>query len=71
MRAEQLLQQRVEQADAATDTPAEAEAVRSHARHYTLEVTDATDDDVHQALSDLPPQASYKLTPIEQTVDGR
>jgi hypothetical protein len=40
-------------------------------RRYVLVVTDATDDDVHQALSSLPPQASYKLTPTEQTVDGR
>lgn len=42
-----------------------------HARRYTLVVTDATDDDVHQALSNLPPQAGYHLTPTEQAVDGR
>src|SRR5439155_11125190 len=41
-----------------------------HSRRYTLVVTDATDDDVHQALSGLPPQANYKLTPTEQAVDG-
>ena len=61
---------------AATHSVAEApaptpEAVGPHARHYTLVVTDATDDDVHQALAALPPQASYKLTHAEQTVDGR
>jgi hypothetical protein len=60
---------------ATAKTPAtdevEVEAATPHARRYTLVVTDATDDDVHQALADLPPQASYKLTPIEQAVDGR
>jgi hypothetical protein len=44
----------------------EPELVTPHGRHYTLVVTDATDDDVHQALAALPPQASYKLTPAEQ-----
>ena len=58
-------------APAAAETRAASELVTSHARRYTLVVTDATDDDVHQALADLPPQASYKLTPIEQAVDGR
>jgi hypothetical protein len=42
------------------------EVAALHARRYTLVVTDATDDDVHQALAALPPQASYKLTPAEQ-----
>ena len=46
-------------------------AADSHSRRYTLEVSDATDDDVHQALASLPPQASYKLTPSEPSVDGR
>jgi hypothetical protein len=62
-------------APATAKTPAtdevEVEVATPHARRYTLVVTDATDDDVHQALADLPPQASYKLTPIEQAVDGR
>jgi hypothetical protein len=31
--------------------------------HYELSVVGATEDDVHQALSNLPPQASYKLVP--------
>ena len=48
--------------------PAEAsEPAGQHGRRYTLVVTDATDDDVHQALSNLPPQASYHLTPTEQS----
>jgi uncharacterized protein DUF5671 len=46
------------------------EEVGPHARRYALVVTDATEDDVHQALASLPPHASYKLTPTEQTVDG-
>ncbi len=48
-----------------------AEVLGPHAHRYVLTVTDATDDDVHQALANLPPQASYKLTPEEQApVDG-
>ena len=43
------------------------EVIAPHGRRYTLVVTEATDDDVHQALAALPPQASYKLTPAEQT----
>jgi hypothetical protein len=58
-------------AAAAADPVAEpapiAEPVDVHARHYVLSVTDATDDDVHQALANLPPHASYKLTPSEQS----
>ena len=30
-------------------------------RHFELSVVGATEDDVHQALANLPPQASYKL----------
>jgi hypothetical protein len=51
--------------------PPQGEMLGPHSRRFTLVVTDATDDDVHQALSTLPPQASYKLTPTEQAVDGR
>jgi hypothetical protein len=29
-------------------------------------VVGATEDDVHQALANLPPQASYHLTPSDQ-----
>lgn len=44
----------------------------SHSHRYVLAITDATEDDVHQALANLPPQASYKLTPTEQVVvEGR
>jgi hypothetical protein len=42
-------------------------------RRYLLTVTEATEDDVHQALSSLPPNAGYKLTPTEKgalPVDG-
>jgi Domain of unknown function (DUF5671) len=42
------------------------EVVGPQARRYTLVVTDATDDDVHQALSTLPPQSSYRLTAGDQ-----
>jgi len=58
---------------ASTDAavPAAADQLGPHSRRYTLVVTDATDDDIHQALSTLPPQASYKLTHTEQTVDER
>src|SRR5437764_2060520 len=55
----------------ATQAATEGEALGPHARRYTLVVTDATDDDVHQALAMLPPQAGYHLTATEQTVDGR
>jgi hypothetical protein len=54
-----------------TSPTAAADVVGPHSRRYTLVVTDATEDDVHQALADLPPQASYSLTPAEQAVDGR
>ena len=59
-------------APAAAEKPAAvAEVLGPHSRRYALVVTDATDDDVHQALAGLPPQASYKLTPAEHPVDGR
>ncbi|HET9783264.1 MAG TPA: DUF5671 domain-containing protein [Candidatus Dormibacteraeota bacterium] len=54
----------------APQAPASVETLNPHSRRYSLVVTDATDDDVHQALASLPPQASYKLTPTEQAVDG-
>ena len=52
------------------DAAPTAQVVGPHSRRYTLVVTDATEDDVHQALASLPPQANYHLTPTEQTVDG-
>jgi hypothetical protein len=58
-------------ASADSAEPGAVETLNPHSRLYTLVVTDATDDDIHQALSSLPPQASYKLTPTEQAVDGR
>jgi hypothetical protein len=42
------------------------EPIDPNSRRYVLSVTDATEDDVHQALATLPPQASYKLTPAER-----
>lgn len=53
-------------------TPEPQEVVDPHARHFTLVVTDATEDDIHQALANLPPTAGYKLTSSEETaaVDG-
>ncbi|HSP10002.1 MAG TPA: DUF5671 domain-containing protein [Candidatus Dormibacteraeota bacterium] len=51
--------------------PAPVATGAQHSRRYTLVVSDATDDDVHQALAALPPQASYRLTPSEPPVDGR
>jgi Domain of unknown function (DUF5671) len=50
-----------------------AEAADPNTRRYLLSVTDATEDDVHQALSSLPPHAAYKLTPTDKgavPVDG-
>ncbi len=57
-------------APASTDSAPVSEAVAPNGRRYTLVVTDATDDDVHQALASLPPQASYRLIPKEETVDA-
>jgi Domain of unknown function (DUF5671) len=53
---------------------AATEVADPHTHRFVLSVTDATEDDVHQALASLPPQAAYKLTPTEQgavPVDGR
>jgi hypothetical protein len=50
-----------------------ADLGESRSRSYVLSVTDATEDDVHQALATLPPHAAYKLTPTEKgalPVDG-
>ena len=50
-----------------------SEVADPNTRRYLLSVTDATADDVHQALSSLPPHAAYKLTPTERgalPVDG-
>lgn len=59
----------VAQASAAAQIP--VAMTDPNSRRYTLVVTDATDDDIHQALSSLPPQASYKLIHSEEAVDGR
>ena len=50
-----------------------ADLGESRSRSYVLSVTDATEDDLHQALATLPPHAAYKLTPTEKgalPVDG-
>jgi len=50
------------------------EVADPHTHRYVLSVTDATEDDVHQALASLPPHAAYKLTSAEAgavPVDGR
>jgi len=39
----------------------------SHGKRYVLTVTDASDDDVHQALANLPPAASYRLIPESES----
>jgi hypothetical protein len=47
-------------------------SANSLSHRYMLAITDATEDDVHQALANLPPHASYKLTPTEHgPVDDR
>ena len=45
------------------DTP--DAAPRPGTRRYTLVVTDANEDDIHQALAALPPHAGYRLTPFD------
>jgi len=40
-----------------------SESSTPHGRRYVLSVMDASEDDVHQALSNLPPAASYRLIP--------
>lgn len=37
-----------------------------HGHRYTLVVNEATEDDIHSALANLPPQASYELTAQER-----
>ena len=38
-----------------------------HGKRYVLSVMDASEDDVHQALSNLPPAASYRLIPESES----
>jgi hypothetical protein len=46
--------------------PTSPEAVAGgSARRFVLSVENATDDDIHQALAGLPPQASYRLVPSD------
>jgi hypothetical protein len=46
---------------AAAPAPAPSTSDATHGKRYVLSVMDASDDDVHQALSNLPPAASYRL----------
>jgi hypothetical protein len=50
---------------AAVSTVTAAPTAAVHGKRYILSVVDASEDDVHQALANLPPQASYRLTPSE------
>jgi hypothetical protein len=43
--------------------PAPSTSETPHGKRYVLSVMDASEDDVHQALSNLPPAASYRLIP--------
>jgi len=58
-------------APASTITTAPAlptvEASTPHGKRYVLSVMDASEDDVHQALSNLPPAASYRLVPESES----
>jgi len=51
---------------AMAELSAEGSASGVRKRRYTLEVSDATEDDIHQALATLPPQASYHLAPADE-----
>ena len=51
-------------AAAAASTPADS---TPHGKRYVLSVMDASEDDVHQALSSLPPAASYRLIPESES----
>ena len=44
-----------------------SESSTPHGRRYVLSVMDASEDDVHQALSTLPPAASYRLIPESES----
>jgi hypothetical protein len=48
---------------AVASTPSEPVSAPAFGKRYILSVVDATEDDVHQALSSLPPAASYHLIP--------
>jgi hypothetical protein len=50
-------------AAAISSAPSERVTAPALGKRYILSVVDATEDDVHQALSSLPPAASYHLIP--------
>lgn len=51
---------------AAAASPPAAVPASTAGRRFVLSVVGATEDDVHQALASLPPQASYQLTSADQ-----
>ena len=51
----------------AATTPTAPAAATPLGRRYVLSVMDASEDDVHQALSNLPPAASYRLIPESES----
>ncbi|HEY5034416.1 MAG TPA: DUF5671 domain-containing protein [Candidatus Dormibacteraeota bacterium] len=52
---------------AAKPATSTSESSTPHSRRYVLSVMDASEDDVHQALSNLPPAASYRLIPESES----
>ena len=66
MEAEPVAAAGPDTAPAPSAPPAPREFVTPETRRYILAVTDATDDDVHQALGNLPPHAGYQLTPADE-----
>jgi hypothetical protein len=50
---------------ASTIDPTPVPVVAPAGMRFILSVVDATEDDVHQVLANLPPAASYLLTPLE------
>jgi hypothetical protein len=52
---------------AAASTVTAAPIATTHRKRYILSVADASEDDLHQALANLPPHASYRLTPEPET----
>jgi Domain of unknown function (DUF5671) len=51
----------------AASTVASAPIATAQGKRFILSVENASEDDVHQALANLPPQASYKLTSESDT----
>jgi hypothetical protein len=54
------------EAAASVAAPTAADAT-PHGKRFMLSVMDASEDDVHQALANLPPAASYRLVPESES----